>query len=70
MLGLMLIDVDRDIYASVWLELMDSLFVRASEWVSYVRHDLYSEEWEAVGNLLLYGFISCANFPIQLSKAL
>ena len=70
MQGLMLIDVDRDIYASVWLELMDSLFVRASEWVPYVRHDLYSEEWEAVGNLLLYEFISCANFPIQLSKAL
>ena len=36
--------VDRDIYASVWLELIDSLFIGASECVPYVRHDLYFEE--------------------------
>ena len=63
------VGVDRDIYASVWLELMDSLFEGASERVPYVRHDLYFEEWEALGNLLLDGFTSCAYFPIQLSKA-
>ena len=62
------VGVDRDIYASVWLELMDSLFVGASERVPYIRHNLYFEEWEALGNLLLHGFTSCAYFPIQLSK--
>ena len=67
--GDMGVDVDRDIYVSVWLELMDSLFVGASERVPYVRHDLYFEDWEALGNLLLHGFTSCAYFPIQLSKA-
>ena len=63
------VGIDRDIYASVCLELMDSLFVRPSERVPYVRHDLYFEEWEALGHLLLYGFTSCAYFPIQLTKA-
>ena len=58
------VGVDRDIYASVWLEIMDSLFVGASERRIYVRHDLYFEEWEALGNLLLHGFASCAYFPI------
>ena len=58
------VGVDRDIYASVWLEIMDSLFVGASERRIYVRHDLYFEEWEVLGNLLLHGFTSCAYFPI------
>ena len=63
------VGVDRDIYASVWLELMDTLFVGASERVPYVRHDLYFEELETLDNLLLHGFTSCAYFPIQLTKA-
>ena len=60
------IGVDRDVHSSVWLELMDSLFVGSNERVPYVRHDLYFEESEALGNLLLHGFMSCSSFPIQL----
>ena len=63
------IGVDRDVYSSVWLELMDSLFVGSNERVLYVRHNLYFEEWEALGNLLLHSFTSCSYFPIQLSRA-
>ena len=48
---------------------MDSLFVGSNERVPYVRHDLYFEEWEALGNSLLHGFTSCSYFPIQPSKA-
>ena len=48
---------------------MDSLFVGTSKRVPNVIHDLYFEEWEALGNLLLHRFTSCAYFPIQLSKA-
>ena len=39
-----------------------------NESVPCVRHDLYFEEWEALGNLLLHGFKSCSYFPIQLSR--
>ena len=60
---------DRNIYARGWLELMDLLFVRASERVHYLRNNLYFEEWQALGNLLLHRFTSCAYFPIQLSKS-
>ena len=63
------IGVDRDVYSSVWLQLMDSLFVGSNERVPDVRHDLCFEEWEALGNLLLHGFTSCSYFPIQLSRA-
>ena len=54
---------------SLWSELIDSLFVGSNERVPYVRNDLYSEEWEAFGNLFLHGFTSCSYFPIQLSRA-
>ena len=63
------IGIDRDVYSIVWLELMDSIFVGSNERVPYVRHDLYFEKWEALGNLLLHGFTSCSYFPIQLSRA-
>ena len=55
-------------YMQVWLELMDSLFVGASEQIPYIRHNLYFEEWQALDNLLLHGFNFCVYFPIQLSK--
>ena len=42
------IGVDRDAYSSVWLELMDSIFVGSNERVIYVRHELYFEGWEAL----------------------
>ena len=58
------IDVDRDAYSSVWLELMDSIFVGSNERVIYVRHELYFEGWEA-----FHGFTSCFYFSIQLSRA-
>ena len=53
----------------MWLQLMDSLFIASNERVSYIRHDLYFEEWESLGNLLLNGITSCFYFPIQLSRA-
>ena len=62
------IGVDRDVNSSVWLELMDSLFVGSNERVPYVRHDLCFEEWQALGNLLLHGFTPYSYFPIQLSR--
>ena len=64
----MRVGVNRNMYASVWFELIDSLFVGASIRVPYVRHDIYFEVRKTLGNLLLHGFTSCAYFPIQLSK--
>ena len=37
--------------------------------VLFVRHDLYFEKWEALGNVLFYGFSSCRYFPVLLSEA-
>ena len=56
------IGVHRDAYSSVWLKLMDSLLVGSNERILYVQHDLYFEEWGALGIyfflVLRHGFIS------------
>ena len=39
-----------------------------TERVPFVRHDLYFEEWEAIGKILCKGFLDAAYFLIQLSQ--
>ncbi|PFX15053.1 hypothetical protein AWC38_SpisGene20754 [Stylophora pistillata] len=39
------------------------------ERVPFVRHDHFVEEWEAVGRILVIGFVSVSYFPTFLSKA-
>ena len=63
------VGVLRDIYTSVWEEMFDSLCIGAGERVPFVRHDLYFDEWNSLGNVLLKGFTSCRFFPIKLAKA-
>jgi len=40
------------------------------ERVPFVGHDHFVEEWEAVGRILVKGFVSVSYFPTFLSKAL
>ena len=47
----------------------DSLCVGTHARVPFVRHDLYFEEWEALGNVLLHGFSSWRYFPVLFSEA-
>ena len=63
------VGVERDIYSGAWQEMLDSLCVGTHARVPFVRHDLYFEEWEALGNVLLHGFSSCRYFPVLLSEA-
>ena len=63
------VGVERDLYSSFWLEIADSLCVGATERVPFVRHDLYIEEWEAIGKILRRGYVDVKYFPIQLSQA-
>ena len=60
--------VSRDIYISFWKEAANSLFIRETERVPYVRHDLFKYEWEAIGKILLKGYIDTEYFPVILSK--
>ena len=63
------IGVERDLYACFWTEVLDSLCIGEIERVPFVRHDLFFEEWEAIGKILCRGFIEGGYFPIRLSQA-
>lgn len=61
--------VTRDVYSSFWVEISDSYLIGEQERVPYVRHDLYKEEWEAIGMIFVKGFLDTGYFPSNLSKA-
>ena len=64
------LEAKRDLYASFWSEVADSLCVGALERVSFVRHDFYKKEWESIGRILRRGFVEANYFPTILSYSL
>ena len=59
----------REVYSSFWNEIKDSYMIGEHERVPVVRHDLFTEEWRAIGAILVKGFLDVAYFPSYLSKA-
>lgn len=60
--------VSRDVYSSFWLEVADSYLIGEKERVPLVRHDLYKEEWSAIGKIIVKGYADTSYFPTVLSK--
>ena len=52
-----------------WNEFSISMTLGERERVPFVRHDYFVQEWEAVGRILVKGFVSVSYFPTFLSKA-
>ena len=59
--------VSRDVYSLFWSEVFDSYMIGADERVPFVRHDLYTSKWEAVGTILMKGYLDFGYFPIFIS---
>ena len=53
----------------LWKEAANSLLIGETERVPYLRHDLFNYEWEAIGKILLKGYIETGYFLVILSKA-
>ena len=47
--------VSRDVYSLFWAQVSYSYLIGTDQWVSFVRHDLYIPEWEAIGRILIKG---------------
>ena len=45
--------VSRYVYSSFWSEVFDSYMIGVDERVPFVRHHLYTSEWEAMGMILI-----------------
>ena len=59
--------VSRDVYSLFWAEVSDSYLIDTDQRVPFVRHDLYIPEWEAIGRILIKGYLDFGYFPIVLS---
>jgi hypothetical protein len=63
------IGVIREVYTLFWKVFSISMTIGERERVPFVRHDHFLEEWEAVGRILVKGFIFAGYFPFIISKA-
>ena len=61
--------VYRDIYSTFWREVSDAYLIGEQERVPFIRHDLFSPEWEAMGLIILKGYRDTGYFPTILCKA-
>ena len=62
------VGLSRDLYATFWKDVADSLMIGEDERVPFVRHDLFTKEWEAVGKILVKGFLDTNYFPVVLGN--
>ena len=58
-----------EVYSLFWKEFSIAMTIGERERVPFVRHDYFVEEWEAVGRILVKGYMSISYFPTFLSKA-
>ena len=63
------VEVICEVYTLFCSEFSISMTLGERERVPFVRHDHFVEEWEAVGRILVKGFVSVSYFPTFLSKA-
>ncbi|XP_066918494.1 uncharacterized protein [Clytia hemisphaerica] len=61
--------VDRDVYSAFWTEVYLSLFVGELERVPFIRHDLFTAEWVAIGKIIYKGYKDVGYFPILICKS-
>ena len=57
----------RDVYSLFWAEVSDRYLIETDQWVPFVQHELYIPEWEAIGRILMKGYLDFGYFPIVLS---
>ncbi|KAJ7353883.1 hypothetical protein OS493_031590 [Desmophyllum pertusum] len=59
----------REVFSLFWKECYESHMLGETERVPYIRHDFDRNKWEAVGRILVKGYIECQYFPLKISKA-
>jgi len=58
----------REVISLLWHNLFTSLTIGALEKVPSVRHDYQRAEWEAIGRILVYGYLKVQYFPVEISR--
>ena len=58
-----------EVFTLFWKEFSIAMTIGERERVPFVRHDYFVEEWEAVGRILVKGYMSISYYTTFLSKA-
>lgn len=58
----------RDALSAFWSNFYDSCTEGEAERVPVIRHDYKESEWEAIGRILVKGYLEVGYFPVMLSK--
>ena len=61
--------VTRDVYTTFWEELADSYLIGEQQRVPFVRHDMFENEWESIGKIIVKSYLDVGYFPTILSEA-
>ena len=61
------IGIDREVFSLFWCEFANSMTIGERERVPFIRHDHFIKEWEAIGRILVKGYISAilSNVPCK-----
>ncbi len=63
------IGVLREVFTLFWGEFAISMTIGERERVPFVRHDHFVDEWEAIGRILVKGYMSVKYYPLFISQA-
>ena len=63
------VGVLREVFSLFWKDFYESHMLGETERVPYIRHDFDRNKWEAVGRILVKGYIESQYFPHKISKA-
>ena len=63
------IGVLREVFTLFWGEFSISMTIGERERVPFVRHDHFVDEWEAIGRILVKGYMSVKYYPLFISQA-
>ena len=59
----------REVFTLFWGEFAISMTIGERERVPFVAHDYFVEEWEAIGCILVKGYMSVKYYPLFISQA-
>ncbi|KXJ20323.1 hypothetical protein AC249_AIPGENE28596 [Exaiptasia diaphana] len=51
--------LERDLFSSFWKDIYELLMTGDTERMPGIRHDFQRPHWEAIGRILIKGFVSC-----------
>ena len=60
------VSILRDIYTAFWKEVSDGMLIGEGEKVTFLKHNIFMQEWKAIAKILLKGCKIIPTHPILI----